>query len=117
MLTTTRWMVVLEAVRAPGATPIDVRVLTNLLDVLSRAQPSYAQPLALQADDRYSLHLSVNAHDVSEALMIAVLRWKEASGQLGLTGWQGQRAEVMTKADFEKEALPLADSVWRVTEG
>lgn len=116
MLTTTQWMVVLEAVRGPGATQVDVGVLTQLLEVLSRAEPSRAQPLALQADGRYALHLSVNADDVAEALLIAILRWKEASRQLGLTGWNGRKAEVMTEVDFEMEAQPL-DCVWRVPEG
>ena len=116
MLTTVQWMVVLEAVRGPGATQVDVRVLTELLEVLSRAEAGRAQPLALQADDRYALHLSVNAEDVSEALLIAILRWKEASRQLGIAGWHGRRAEVMTEVDFEMEAQPL-DCAWRVTEG
>lgn len=117
MLTAVQWMVVLEVVRGPGATEVDARVLTSLLEVLSQAEPGSEEPLALQADDRYALHLSVNADDVAEALLIAVLRWKEASRQLGLIGWDGRRAEVMTKVDFEREAEPLADAVWQVTGG
>lgn len=117
MLTTGRWMVVLEAVRRPGATYVDIRALTSLLEVLSRAEPYGSQPLALLAEDRYALHLSVDAEDVSEALLIAVLRWKEATRQLGHTGWDGRRAEVMTTVDFEMEAQPLADCIWPVTEG
>lgn len=109
MLTPTRWIVVLEVVRGPGATQVDVAVLGELLEVLSRAEPDSAQPIALQTEDRYALHLSVDADDVSEALMIAVIRWKEASRQLSVSGWDGRRAEVMTETDFEIEALPIAD--------
>lgn len=112
VLTNTAWVVVLEAVRKPGANDIDVRILTGLLEVLSRAEPYGVQPLALLASDRYALHLSVNADDVSEALLIAVLRWKEATRNLGLIGWDGRRAEVLTKIDFELEAQPLADCIW-----
>jgi hypothetical protein len=117
VLTTARWMVVLEAVRRPGATYVDIRVLTSLLEVLSRAEPYGSQPLALLAHDRYALHLSVDAEDVSQALMIAVLRWKEATRQLGHTGWDGRRAEVMPKVDFEMEAQPFAECIWQITEG
>lgn len=117
VLTNTVWVVVLEAVRRPGAIDIESRVLTGLLEVLSRAEPDGVQPLALLASDRYALHLSVTADDVSEALLIAVLRWKEATRHLGLTGWDGRRAEVMTKIDFDLEAQPLADCIWPVAEG
>lgn len=116
MLTPTRWIVVLEVVAGPGATHVDVGVLGELLEVLSRAEPDCAQPVALQAVDRYALHLSVDADDVSEALMIAILRWKEASRQLSVRGWDGRRAEVMTEMDFEIEGLPISDPLWRVTE-
>ena len=116
MLTPTRWIVVLEVVRGAGATRVDVAILGQLLRVLSRAEPDCAEPVALQVEDRYALHLSVDADDVSEALMIAVLRWKEASRQLSVTGWDGRRAEVMTEVDFEIEALPINDPLWRVTE-
>lgn len=117
MLTTTDWMVVLEAVRGPGATPVDTEVLTNLLEVLSRAEPGGVQPLALLTDDRYALHLSVDADDVSEALLLALFRWREVSRQLRLLGWDARRAEVMTRVDFEMESQPLADCIWRVTDG
>ena len=116
MLTPTRWIVVLEVVGGPSATHIDVGVLGELLEVLSRAEPDCAQPVALQATDRYALHLSVDADDVSQALLIAMLRWKEASRQLGVTGWDGRRAEVMTEVDFEIEALPISEPLWRATE-
>jgi hypothetical protein len=116
VLTQTRWIVVLEVVRSAGATRVDVGVLREILDVLSRAELNNAEPVALQAQDRYALHLSVEAGDVSEALLIAVLRWKEASRQLSVTGWEGRRAEVMTEMEFEIEALPLNDPLWWVTE-
>lgn len=117
MLTTTPWIVVLEVVRGPGATHVGVEMLTNLLELLRRAEPDGAHPLALLTDDRYALHLSVRADDLGQALLIAVLRWKEVSRQLGLGGWNARRAEVITRVDFEMEAQPLADSIWRVTEG
>lgn len=117
MLTNTAWVVVLEVVRRPGVVDIDTRVLTGLLELLSRAEPYGVQPLALLASDRYALHLSVNADDVSEALLIAVLRWKEATRHLGLTGWDGRRAEVLTKIDFDLEAHPLSDCIWPLAEG
>lgn len=110
MLMPTRWIVVLEIVGGPGATHVDVAILSKLLEILSRAEPDCAQPVALQAADRYALHLSVDADDIPQALMIAVLRWKEASRQLSVTGWDGRRAEVMTEVDFEIECLPISDS-------
>jgi hypothetical protein len=117
MLTPTRWIVVLEVVGGPGATHVGVRVLAELLEVLGRAEPDWAQPVALQAADRYALHLSVDADDVSQALLIAMIRWKEASRQLGVTGWDGRRVEVMTEEDFEIEALPIGEPHWRATDG
>lgn len=117
VLTHTPWVVVLEAVRRPGAVDVDIRVLTGLLEVLSRAEPYGAQPLALLASDRYALHLSVDAEEVSQALLIAVLRWNEATRNLGLTGWEGRRAEVIPRVDFEMEAQPLTDCIWPLAEG
>lgn len=101
------WVVVLEVVRRPGASPVGADVLKRFLHLLCQAEPAGADPIALVADDRYALHLSVAADDVSQAIVIAVLRWKNVSGQLNLDGWEVRRAEVMTRAEFKAEALPL----------
>lgn len=101
------WVVVLEAVKRPGASPVGADVLTRFLHLLCQAEPRGADPIALVADDRYALHLSVTADDLSQAIVIAVLRWKNVSGQLSLHGWDVRRAEVMTRADFKAEALPV----------
>lgn len=116
MLTPTRWIVVLEVVGGTDATPVDVGVLREILSVLRRAEPDHAEPIALQAENRYALHLSVDADDISEALMIAIIRWTEASRHVSVMGWEGRRAEVMTEVEYEIEALPLNDPLWRATE-
>jgi hypothetical protein len=116
-MTTSQWMVVLEVVKRRDASPVDTEVLQRVLEQLCEADPHSCQPLALLADDRYSLHLSVTASHLSEALMIAVLRWENVSKRLGVDGWDARRAEVMTKADFEAEAQHLTRYARRTGEG
>ncbi len=106
-------MVVLEVVKRPSASQVDPGVLKRLLGLLCEAEPQGARPLALLADDRYALHLSVTADHVAEAIVIAVFRWENVSKQLGLAGWDASRAEVMTKADFQAEADSLAGCIPR----
>lgn len=115
-MTTGEWMVVLEVVRRPGAAPVDAGLLRQLLEQLCEAEPDGAQPLALLADDRYALHLSVTADHVTEAIVIASFRWANVSDRLGLDGWDSRRAEVMTKDEFDAEAQPLAGRAWRLGE-
>ncbi len=110
---TSRWMVVLEVVRRPGGSPVDADVVHGLLELLCEAEPEGAQPLALLAEDRYALHLSVTADHMPEAVAIAVFRWENVSRRLSLDGWDARRVEVMTKADFEAEAQALTGSPWR----
>lgn len=114
---TSHWMVVLEVVRRPSASAVDADVLQRLLELLCEAESEGAQPLALLAQDRYALHLSVTADNVPEAIVIAVFRWENVSARLGLDGWDPRRAEVMTKADFEEEAQTLVGHAWRPGEG
>ncbi len=110
---TSNWMVVLEVVRRPGALPVDADVLRRVLALLCEGGPDGAQPIALLTDDRYALHLRVTACHVSEAIVVGVRRWERVSTRLGLHGWDARRAEVMTTAEFEAEAEPLAGSAWR----
>lgn len=109
MRTTTDWVVVLEVVRGRAASPVDADVLQRLLVLLSEAEPQGVEPVALHAEDRYALHLSVTAEDVAEAAMTAVFRWNNVTTGLGLHGWEPRRAEVITRADFEEEAQTLVD--------
>ncbi|HWI05500.1 MAG TPA: hypothetical protein VNT52_16965 [Acidimicrobiales bacterium] len=103
------WVVVLEVVRRPIASPVDGAVLQRLLQLLFEAEPKAAEPIVLHSDDRYALHLSVRADSIPEAVMIAVLRWENVSRRLGLGGWDARRAEVITQDDFDEEAHTLVD--------
>jgi len=109
-------MVVLEVVRRASTPPVGADVLQGLLELLCEAEPQGAQPLALLAEDRYALHLSVTADNVPEAIVTAVVRWENVTKRLGLHGWDARRAEVMTKVDFEKEAQTLVGPTWRAGE-
>ena len=109
---TTEWVVVLEVVRRPIASSVDGDVLRRLLELLSKAEPDGAKPVALHAEDRYALHLSVTADSIPEAVMTAVFRWENVTSRLGLGGWDPRRAEVITRNDFEEEALTLVDHSW-----
>jgi hypothetical protein len=116
-MNTNQWVVVLEVVKRAAASPVDAEVLQCLLEHLCEAEPDGAQPLALLADDRYSLHLSVTTDHLSEAVVIAVLRWENVSRRLGVDGWDARRAEIMTKVDFEAEAVRLTDVATPRAEG
>jgi len=116
-MTTSQWMVVLEVVRRRQASTVDTELLQRVLEQLCEADPHSCQPLALLADDRYSLHMSVTASHLSEAIMIAVLRWENVSKRLGVAGWDARRAEVMTRADFEAEAQHFIRHGQRSGEG
>ncbi len=113
---TNDWVVVLEVVRGPLATPVDADVLRRLLKLLCEAEPEGAQPLALVADDRYALHLSVTAASIPEAIVIALVRWENLSSRVGLDGWDPRRAEVITRADFDQEAQTIIGDGWRLVE-
>ncbi len=113
---TSEWMVVLEVLKRAGASPVDADMLECLLEQLLEAEPDSAQPLALLADDRCSLHLTVTADHLAEAIVIAVLRWHNVSSRLGVDGWDACRAEVMTKVDFDREAERLTGRAWRLEE-
>lgn len=115
-MTTSNWMVVLEVVRRSSASPVDAGMVKRLLELLCEAEPEGAQPIALLADDRYALHLSVSADHVAEAVVIAMFRWDNVSKRLGLEGWDARRAEVMLKADFEAETQPLAGRGWQLRD-
>lgn len=106
------WVVVLEVVRRPNASPVDGLVLVRLLELLAQAEPDGAPPVALVADDRYALHLSVSAENIPEAVLTTVFRWENVSARLGLEGWDARRAEVVTRDDFEKEAQAFADRTY-----
>jgi len=107
--TTTNWVVVLEVVRRPIASPVDGAVLQRLLQLLYEADPDGCEPVVLYAEDRYALHLSVSASSIPQAVVIAVLRWEDVTKRLGLGGWDPQRAEVITWEDFQKESQTLVD--------
>ena len=109
---TTDWVVVLEVVRRRVASPVDGDMLQRLLELLCEAEPEGAEPVALHAEDRYALHLSVTADKIPEAVMTAVFRWENVSTRLGLHGWDARRAEVITRDDFEDEAHTLVDHTW-----
>lgn len=109
---TTEWIVVLEVVRGPMASSVDGDVLRRLLELLSEAEPDGAEPVALQVEGRYALHLSVTANSIPEAVMTVVFRWENLTSRLGLGGWDPRRAEVITRDDFEEEALTLVDHTW-----
>lgn len=111
-MTTTEWIVVLEVVRGPIASSVDGDVLRRLLELLSEAEPEGAEPVGLYAEDRYALHLSVTADNIPEAVITAVFRWGNVTSRLGLGGWEPRRAEVITRNDFEEEALTLVDHAW-----
>lgn len=113
---TSDWVVVLEVVRRPSASPVDAGVVGRLLELLCEAEPEGAEPIALLADDRYALHLSVSADHVAEAIVIAMFRWENVTKRLGLDGWDARRAEVMLRAEFEAEAQPLVGPTWRLRE-
>ncbi len=113
---TTDWVVVLEVVRRPIASPVDAVMLQRLLELLSEAEPAGHHPVALLAEDRYALHLSVLADNIPEAVIIAVFRWENVSSRLGLDGWDARRAEVITRDDFEAEAQTLVDQTWGLGE-
>jgi hypothetical protein len=60
-------------------------------------------------EDRYALHVGVDAEDVAEALQLAVLRWRSATRFLDLRGWQLHRAEVVSRPQFEQESYLIWD--------
>jgi hypothetical protein len=113
---TTEWVVVLEVVRRRIASSVDGDVLQRLLELLSEAEPEGAEPVALHAEDRYALHLSVTADNIPEAVMTALFRWENVTSRLGLGGWDPRRAEVITRDDFEEEAQTLVDHTWGLGE-
>ena len=110
---TSDWMVVLEVVRRPIATPVNPAALQALLELLSESEPQRAQPIVLLAQDRYALHLAVTADNIPEAVITAIVRWQNVSIRLRLDGWDAHRAEVMTKDDFQKAAVTVVGHVVR----
>lgn len=113
---TTEWVLVLEVVRRPTASPVDGELLQRLLKLLSEAEPERAQPVALHAEDRYALHFTVTADNIPDAVMTAVCRWENVTSRLGLVGWDPRRAEIITREDFDEEAQTLVDDSWGLGE-
>lgn len=113
---TTEWVVVLEVVRRPIASSVDRGVLQRLLELLSEAEPEGAEPVALHAEDRYALHLSVTADSIPDAVITAVFRWENVCTRLALGGWEARRAEVVTRDEYDEEAQTLVDHTGGVGE-
>ncbi|MGH9280693.1 MAG: diguanylate cyclase domain-containing protein [Acidimicrobiales bacterium] len=62
-----------------------------------------ASPAALVAPDRCALQLHVAAEGPAEALLVALARWRDTSGRFCLPAWELARAEVMSRAELDRE--------------
>jgi diguanylate cyclase (GGDEF)-like protein len=92
------WVVVIETTGKAGS-PMDIRSLRWLMELMADRNPT-----TLYSPDRYALQVVVQAETPEQALGRAVAAWREAQDQLRIEGWELVRAEVITAAEFEREA-------------
>ncbi len=94
------WIVVLETTSAGSKKTMSIDTLRRLMESMGERNPT-----TLYSPDRYALQVVVRAPAPDEALRSALASWQDAQRELQLEGWELARAEVVTQAEFEEDAL------------
>lgn len=95
---TAEWVVVIETV-GEGSSVMTIDGVRRLMELMAERNPT-----TLYSPDRYALQIVVPAHSAQQALADALATWQEAQRELNVDGWQLVRAEVITEAEFERDA-------------
>jgi diguanylate cyclase (GGDEF)-like protein len=112
------WIVLLEAAKNLSRVEVDGDTITRLLEALADIRP-----VALHSVDRYAVQVAVKADNTLDALGSALSRWSDAVRAHGAPVWDIVRADVMTKAELDREIEvaggdrragpgPFADDAW-----
>jgi diguanylate cyclase (GGDEF)-like protein len=91
------WVVVLEATGDDGSV-LSVDAVRILMESMADQNPT-----TLYTPDRYALQIVVSAATADQALAGALSAWQSAQERLQMTGWRLARAEVICRAEFERD--------------
>jgi diguanylate cyclase (GGDEF)-like protein len=91
------WVVVLEATADDGSV-LSVDAVRTLMESMADHNPT-----TLYTPDRYALQIVVPARTADQALTRALSAWQSALRRLQMRAWHLTRAEVICRAEFERD--------------
>ena len=97
-MTTSSWVVVLEATVATPNGVIDLVRLRQLL-----AELEAFQPLGLHSDERFAVQVRLESPSEVTALGAAVSGWREALQTVGVAEHPLCRAEILSADEFDRD--------------